>query len=83
MTTAVRKNAKKRPNKKSFLPPSADVVKIAGREYVIAPLDEFQEWGEDRMLALLMEDRLEEDGPYMSMEEFEKRLDRKNKGRKK
>lgn len=84
MTTTTKKDVKKSVNKKrTLLPPSADVVVISGREYIIAPLDEFQEWGEERMLAELMAERLEEGGPYISLEEFEKRLDRKNKGREK
>ncbi len=30
------------------LPPSASVVKISGREYIIAPLDEFKAWEKNR-----------------------------------
>ncbi len=83
-TTTTMKTTKKRTGKRqSFLPPSADVVKISGREYIIAPLDEFKEWDEDRTLAALMEERIKEGGPYISLEEFERHLDQRNKGRKK
>ena len=61
------------------LPPSAEVVTLAGREYVIAPLEEFHEWSEDRTLVKLMAERMEEDAEYVSLEEFEQRLDRKKK----
>ena len=30
------------------LPPSASVVEISGREYIIAPFDEFKAWEESR-----------------------------------
>ena len=84
MTTTTEKNPKNRQTKKaSHLPPIADVVKISGREYVIAPLDEFREWEEDKALKELMAERLEDNGPYISLEEFEKHLFRKAKGRKK
>lgn len=84
MTTTAKRTAKKNLSKKpAVLPPSADVVKISGREYLIAPLDEYREWEEDRALAALMAERLDGDGPYVSLDEFEKMLARKNKRRKK
>lgn len=82
-TTTKKTMGKRTKKKKTLLPPSADVVKISGREYIIAPLDEFQEWEEERALAALMSKRLDEAGPYLSWAEFEKRLDRKTKGQKK
>ena len=65
------------------LPPSAEVVTLSGREYVIAPLDAFRDWEEDRAFAALMAERLRDDGEYISFDEFEKHLDRKKAGRKK
>ncbi len=82
MTTTMPKTAKKQSCKKnSFLPPSADVVKISGHEYLIVPLDDFREWDEDRMLAALMAKRLESDEELIPIEEVEKRLDAKKKKR--
>ena len=76
--------AKKRTAKRaSFLPPSAGVTDVAGQKLLIMPLDDFEEWLEDIALSALVEERIEEGGPYISLEEFEHRLDKKNKGRKK
>ena len=83
--TATTKKAIKKPvtANKTILPPSADVITISGREYIIAPLDEFQEWEEDKWLSTLIAERIEDGGPYIALEEFEKRLNQKNKGQKK
>lgn len=83
-TTVAKKSTKKRSRRRAdFLPPSADVVSISGRDYIIAPFDEYQEWEEDRALLAIMDERMADGGPYITMEELEKHLDEKNKGRKK
>jgi hypothetical protein len=41
----------------THLPPSANVVEISGREYVIAPLDEFKVWDEERGREALANER--------------------------
>ncbi len=74
---------KKSAGDRADLPPSADVVVISGRKYVIAPLDEFQEWEEDRRLASVMRERLQDGEAMISFEEFEKRLVQKNRGKRK
>lgn len=86
MTTATKKTKtpKRRGGKKndvSSLPPSADVITISGRDYIIAPLDEFREWEEDRALAALMAERLATDEELIPLEEVERRLDAKKRGR--
>lgn len=86
MTATVKKGQKKGSKKKApfpSLPPSADVVTISGREYIIAPFDEFKEWEEDKALAALVAERLEDGTPHLSLEEFEKRIGQKKKSRKK
>ena len=83
MTTTTKKGTPKRIGKnRDHLPPSADIISISGRKYLIAPLDEFQEWDEDRLLLRLVTERIEEGGPYIALEEFEKRLEQRNKGKK-
>lgn len=85
MTTTTKKNTKKRTTgKKTFppLPPSADVVEISGRDYVIAPLDEYSEWYEDQLFASLVEERLRQPNPkIVPFSEIEAALDKKRKGR--
>ncbi len=83
MTTAtLTKSAKKRARKKeSFLPPSAGVTNVAGQELVIMPLDDFEEWLEDIALSALVDERLKDDGPYISREELDARLAKRDKGR--
>ncbi len=86
MTTMTKKSPKKRSRSprvlRDMLPPSADIVEISGREYLIAPFDEYQEWEEDRALMAIVEERLNDGSTPISYEEFTKRLDRQNKGRK-
>jgi hypothetical protein len=81
MTTATK--TKKNAVNKADLPPSADVITVSGRKYIIAPLDEFQEWDEDRQLASIMRERMHDGESMISFEEFEKRLDQKNRGKRK
>ena len=82
--TKAKKTAKPRASKKQpLLPPSAGVTNVAGQKLLIIPLDDFEEWLEDIALSALVEERIEEGGPYISLEEFERRLDQRNKGRKK
>ncbi len=50
--------------------------------YVVAPLDDFQERIEDLHLAVIMEERIKTGGPYITMEELEKRLEQQNNERK-
>lgn len=80
MTTAARPRTRK--NHKSFLPPTADVAKIAGRDFVIMPLVDFEEWQEDQLLAAVVAERLESDEKVISFEEVEARLDRGARDRK-
>lgn len=82
MTVTTRKGPRKKAPVAS-LPPSADIVTISGRDYIIAPYDEFREWEADRALAALMSERLAEGDSGISLEEFEKRIGQKRKGRKK
>jgi hypothetical protein len=85
MTTAtMTKTTKKRAGKRaSFLPPSAGVTNVAGQELVIIPLDDFNEWLEDIALSALVEERLKDDGPYISREELDARLAKRDKRRAK
>ncbi len=91
MTTLAKTkmNLKKSPkrtvnkNRRSYLPPSAGVVEIAGREIVFIPLDDFEEWHEDQLLGLLAKERMERHGDQtVSFEEICASLDRKKKGGK-
>ncbi len=83
MTTTAKKTPKARSRSRApFLPPSSDVVNISGREYVITPLDEFQEWEEDRALLAIAEERLADGGSWITAEEFKKRLAKSNARRK-
>jgi hypothetical protein len=81
MTTALKT---KRAKKEAWppLPPSADVAVIAGREYLIAPLDEFAEWCEDQALLPLVKERLENPNRrIVPFSEIEAALDKKGKGK--
>ena len=63
------------------LPPDSGVAVIAGKEYLIAPLDEYDDWMQDRLLAAVAADRLDNGrGSPEPFENMEKRLDRKRKG---
>ena len=77
MTTGMK--TKTRAVKKTDLPPSANVITLSGRKYIITPLDEFQAWEEDRRLASIMRERMNDGERMISFEEFEKRLDQKNR----
>lgn len=81
MTTTTKKKgatkARSRKKPEHSLPPSAEVVNLSGRDYLIVPMDEFQEWDEDRMLIALMAERLASDEELIPLEEVERRLDAK------
>lgn len=72
MTTATKKAAGKtkkaapkrtgRRNGMPPVPPTANVVEIAGREYVIAPLDDYDEWLQDQLLAAIASERMAREG---------------------
>ncbi len=57
MTTAMKPRSRR--SRKRFLPSSADVAKIAGREFVIVPLDDFEEWFDDMLLQAVADERLQ------------------------
>jgi hypothetical protein len=79
MTTALKAKRAKKADR-SPLPPFADVAVIAGREYLIAPLDEFAEWCEDQALLPLVKERLErQERLAVPFAEVEARLDRKKR----
>ena len=80
MATATGMRVRK--NRKRLLPPTADVAKIAGQDFVIMPLDDFEEWQEDRLLAAVVAQRLAKGEESTPFEEMEARLDRRTKGRK-
>ena len=65
----------------ALFPPSAEIVKLSGREYLIVPMEDFQDWDDDRMLAALMAERLASNEELIPLEEVEKRLDAKKKRR--
>jgi hypothetical protein len=86
MTTTAKKAPKTRSRSRArdaYLPPSADIVEISGREYIIAPLDEYAEWEEDRELMAIVEERLANGGSWLTAEEFKKGLAERNARRKK
>jgi hypothetical protein len=74
----VKKQASQKPEYPP-LPPTAKVVEVAGRECVIVPLDEYDDWLQDAMLATVAADRLERSEGVISFEEMEARLDAKKK----
>ncbi len=80
MTTATGPRARK--NRHRLLPPTADVAKIAGRDFVIMPLSDFEEWQEDQLLAAVVAQRLESGEEVVPFEEIEARLDHRAQGRK-
>jgi hypothetical protein len=58
MTTVTKPRSRKR-GQKNFLPPSADVANVAGRDFVIMPLDDFEEWFDDMLLMAVADERLQ------------------------
>ncbi len=83
MTTAIKtkRTAKRRGAGRRDLPYSAEVLNLSGRDYLIVPLDDFEEWDEDRQLTALMAERLAVDEELIPLEEMERRLDAKKKKR--
>ncbi len=81
MTTATKPRANKNLARR-LLPPTADVAKIAGKDFLIMPLRDFEEWQEDQLLAAVVAERLESGEKIVPFEEIEDRLDRKAKSRK-
>ncbi len=79
MTTATRPRIRKK--RVRLLPPTADIAKIAGKDFVIMPLSDFEEWQEDQLLAAVVAQRLESREAIVLFDEIEARLDRKAKGR--
>lgn len=83
MKKAAKKPARKNPSKRtSPFPPTAGVTKIDGRDFIIMPLDDFEEWQEDRLLAAVVGQRLASGEKTVPFEEIEARLDRNAKRRK-
>jgi hypothetical protein len=81
MTAMEKKPKLRNRRKKPPLPPESGVAIIAGREYLIAPLAEYDDWMQDRLLAAVAFDRLENNNsPAIPFDEMEKRLDRKRRG---
>ncbi len=89
MTKAPAKKAAKTVTKRAAqkpdyppLPSTAEVLKLAGRDYVVVPLDDYDAWLQDAMFAVILEERLKNGpGETISFDEFEKRLDAKKKRR--
>ncbi len=83
MTTTVKtkRTGKRRGAERNNLPSSAEVLKLSGRDYLIVPLDDFEEWDEDRQLAALMAERMAADEELIPLEEVERSLDAKKKMR--
>ncbi len=82
MTTATKTKKTATPKKsRPPLPPTAKVVEIGGRDCVIVPLDEYDDWLQDALLTAVAADRLERDEDAIPFEEFEARLDAKRKKR--
>ena len=78
MTTATKTRSRK--SRKNRMPPSADVATIAGREFLIIPLDEYDDWYDDHLLGLLMTERMTDPNQkIVPFSEIEKRLDKKGK----
>ena len=80
MTTTLKPRARKKHAR--LLPPNADVAKIAGKDFLIMPLSDFEEWQEDQLLAAVAAQRLESGEEILPFEEIEARLDRGAKGGK-
>lgn len=80
--TTITKKAKPRRKSRPSLPAAADVATIAGRDFVIMPLDEFEEWREDQLLSAVVAQRLESGEKIVPFKEIEARLDRRAKARK-
>lgn len=79
MTTTTKKRVARR-KAPPFLPPTADVATIAGRDFVIVPLDDFDEWYEDHLLAVLANERAKDNSrPSRSAEEVFSRQDAKRR----
>ncbi len=72
---APRRTAAKAKTAYPPLPPTAAVVDVGGRECVIVPLDEYDDWFHDAMLAAIMAERLASDEELIPMEEVDRRLD--------
>jgi hypothetical protein len=69
--------------RESILPPSASVTTVAGQELLIMPLSDFEDWMEDIALSALVAERLEDGGSYISREELEARLAKRDEVREK
>ncbi len=86
MTTTIpaKKIGKKSASRKGGyppLPPTAKVVEVVGRECVIVPLDDYDDWLQDALLTAIAADRLERGGDVIPFEEVEARLDAGKKRR--
>ncbi len=56
---------------KGFFPEASRLITMDGRDYVMIPLDEFDEWYEDEIDKALVEDlKYEDKGPGIPIEEI-------------
>lgn len=63
------------------LPPSAGITVVDGREFVIMPLDDFEEWQDEQAFAALMRERIESDEPTIPFSQMMAKLNKGRKGR--
>lgn len=64
------------------IPPTAKIVEIGGRECVIVPLDEYDDWLQDALLTVIAADRLKNHrDDAIPFEEAVARLDARKKRR--
>ena len=80
MTTTLKPRARKK--HVGLLPPTADVARIAGKDFIIMPLNDFEEWQEDKLLAAVAAQRLGSGEEIVPFEVIEARLDSRTQGRK-
>lgn len=81
---AAKPVAKRTPKKQDYppMPDSAEVVTLAGQDYMVVSLEDYDEWLTDAMFDVMIRERLKHDqGPAVPFEEVEARLFPKNKGR--
>ena len=76
--TADKGSGKK--SKRPAIPPSAGVTVVDGREFVIMPLADFEEWQDERLFAALVRERIESDEPVVPFEEIAAKLNKGGKG---
>ncbi len=82
-TGAKRRTVRRRAETPFPYPEAADRAQIAGKEYLLIPTEEFEEWVIDTMVGAVCEQRSNEDKSRdLSLEEVEADLYGKKKGRR-